>query len=147
MHIQSIQRKHRPVPFPLIRKCMLLNTVAGYEQWICHKKFVDKCMCVKWVYENSMKLKSCIKINLRRFYMKLFFQGCEKLFSQNSNIGTQNLTEEEEVKHIALCSPKDICVEDRTRSKEFLDSLSVSVIILPSHYVTIKIFKANSCSH
>lgn len=94
-----------------------------------------------------MKLKSCIKINLRRFYMKLFFQGCEKLFSQNSNIGTQNLTEEEEVKHIALCSPKDICVEDRTRSKEFLDSLSVSVIILPSHYVTIKIFKANSCSH
>lgn len=78
--------------------------------------------------------------------MKLFFQGCEKLFSQNSNIGTQNLTDEEEVKHTALCS-KVICVEDRTRSKEFLDSLSISVSILPSHYVTIKIFKANSCSH
>lgn len=44
-----------------------------------------------------------------------FSQHCEKLFSQNSNLDTQILTDEEQVKH--MCFPKAIWVKDRTRSK------------------------------
>lgn len=62
-----------------------------------------------------MKLKSCIKINLTRFYMKpFFFRAVKSCFHR---IQTQNLANVEELKHVALCSPKAIWVKHRARSK------------------------------